>query len=757
MNDRLRTKCAVLLAVTVVASYGFAGVASGPVSPKNSMMSIETMGMIESDDHGNTWHFKGHVQLHAPSHNPVDPSVLFDNGKLVLYWFDLFSLGGDTSVVYRAEAKDSTGLDFTIPERAFAMYGDFTDPMVVRLPGGAYRMYLQSNGIISATSGDGRVFVQDPGIRTNTGGVPGAIVLPDGKVRLFVCSQGITSLISDDGMSFTPEPGVRIPLLVGASIVADPNPIRCSDGVYRMAYKVLPSGDGGVETDRVYLAKSDSGFNWTPGNGLLVTGSVPTLVELPDGRLRIYYVDFQTTPPAGVFTFVKSVQVTPDARFKTGSFARVNYVPGKDQMVVTFGTKASTVKGAHMGAGYAYKEYTLDMEPTGDADTITWNPTTDEANDSGSRMVGNNYYFAHVPTDPGMPYCWRLTKYDAITWTKVAQKYILLNNPSEANLDPSIACLGAILDVSDQYNPTGIWPEGSMSHHHFFTLDLDSLGTKILADTPHISGATMMKAGAITYFISADSYAGDLVVMKYDSIWNYLGAKKIMRQANWSQGAAFDGQRFFVSYLNTSERGLTEFFPVVQNVHLAAFDMDWNLLEDVALTNFTPTDYLQAGRPWVIQHGNRLYVSYDIDPLDSVTLDEKLNWQAVVSIYEISSPASVEETDLAPAGFLLEQNYPNPFNPSTTIRYALPKSSVVRLSVYDLLGREVSILVNERKDAGVHSARFDARNLSSGVYLYRLQVRPLDPAIGPVLPAGRRDSKSGAEGFVQTRKLLLLR
>ncbi len=80
-----------------------------------------------------------------------------------------------------------------------------------------------------------------------------------------------------------------------------------------------------------------------------------------------------------------------------------------------------------------------------------------------------------------------------------------------------------------------------------------------------------------------------------------------------------------------------------------------------------------------------------------------------------------------PTQFSLQQNYPNPFNPSTTIEYELPKSSEVRLSVYDLLGRELSVLVNEGIDAGVHEVKFDARlpggqgsNCASGIYIYRL-------------------------------------
>jgi hypothetical protein len=68
----------------------------------------------------------------------------------------------------------------------------------------------------------------------------------------------------------------------------------------------------------------------------------------------------------------------------------------------------------------------------------------------------------------------------------------------------------------------------------------------------------------------------------------------------------------------------------------------------------------------------------------------------------------------------LDQNYPNPFNPSTTIKFELPTSSIVRLSVFDMLGREVSVLVNERRAPGVHEVKLDGSGLSSGVYFCRL-------------------------------------
>jgi len=89
----------------------------------------------------------------------------------------------------------------------------------------------------------------------------------------------------------------------------------------------------------------------------------------------------------------------------------------------------------------------------------------------------------------------------------------------------------------------------------------------------------------------------------------------------------------------------------------------------------------------------------------------------------------------APAEFVLYQNYPNPFNPSTVIRYQIEKLVKVSLKVYDLLGREVATLVNEVKAPGSYTATFNAANISSGVYFYRLQTG----------------------SFIATKKLVLLR
>jgi hypothetical protein len=86
-------------------------------------------------------------------------------------------------------------------------------------------------------------------------------------------------------------------------------------------------------------------------------------------------------------------------------------------------------------------------------------------------------------------------------------------------------------------------------------------------------------------------------------------------------------------------------------------------------------------------------------------------------------PASVNtEVGESPVAFGLEQNYPNPFNPSTTISYSIQKAGAVNISVYNLMGQKVATLVDETKSAGQHNVRWNAANVSSGMYYYRLEA-----------------------------------
>ena len=82
----------------------------------------------------------------------------------------------------------------------------------------------------------------------------------------------------------------------------------------------------------------------------------------------------------------------------------------------------------------------------------------------------------------------------------------------------------------------------------------------------------------------------------------------------------------------------------------------------------------------------------------------------------------ISSTFQTPLKFSLEQNYPNPFNPTTKIKYSLPKAAFTTLKVYDITGREVATLLNEYKTAGTYEIQFNASNLASGVYFYRLNT-----------------------------------
>jgi hypothetical protein len=101
--------------------------------------------------------------------------------------------------------------------------------------------------------------------------------------------------------------------------------------------------------------------------------------------------------------------------------------------------------------------------------------------------------------------------------------------------------------------------------------------------------------------------------------------------------------------------------------------------------------------------------------------------------YEYSDEIEVEVN--GPLTFALEQNYPNPFNPSTTIKYSVPENSFVKLSVYNLIGEEVNVLVSRQIDAGFYEIEFNGTGLPSGIYFYKLQV----------------------ENIVETKKMILMK
>jgi len=95
--------------------------------------------------------------------------------------------------------------------------------------------------------------------------------------------------------------------------------------------------------------------------------------------------------------------------------------------------------------------------------------------------------------------------------------------------------------------------------------------------------------------------------------------------------------------------------------------------------------------------------------------------RGVLDYMNITTDAE-QVADLAPTEFKLEQNYPNPFNPTTSIQYAIGSRQFVTIKVYDILGNEITTLVNDYRDAGIYNVQFTMHNLASGIYFYTLQT-----------------------------------
>ena len=97
--------------------------------------------------------------------------------------------------------------------------------------------------------------------------------------------------------------------------------------------------------------------------------------------------------------------------------------------------------------------------------------------------------------------------------------------------------------------------------------------------------------------------------------------------------------------------------------------------------------------------------------------------------------SDVVEVEVVPNQYELSQNYPNPFNPSTTIRFSLPQASQIKINIYNMIGEQVATIADGMYEAGYHKVTFNASNLPSGAYIYRIE----------------------SSDFVQVKKMILLR
>ena len=154
------------------------------------------------------------------------------------------------------------------------------------------------------------------------------------------------------------------------------------------------------------------------------------------------------------------------------------------------------------------------------------------------------------------------------------------------------------------------------------------------------------------------------------------------------------------------------------------------------------TGYFRAEHPLSVFNGIDPNGEWILEIHDNFSGDQGTLKAWCLTIYYEEPSGFVNNQNYSTNGFSLSQNYPNPFNPTTSIKFAIQKSGLVTLKVYDVFGKEVVTLVNEIKSAGDHSIDFNGVNLASGVYFYRIEIH---------------SDKIEAGEFIDVKKMLLIK
>lgn len=240
-------------------------------------------------------------------------------------------------------------------------------------------------------------------------------------------------------------------------------------------------------------------------------------------------------------------------------------------------------------------------------------------------------------------------------------------------------------------------------------------GTWVGYDNLYYVGASIAQYGNGQYrlkcWVESETYP---TVVTDNTSWIYCTVNDVISpDTPTSFSGSWSNNHPYLNWTSNSEDDFKEYV-----IYKKVGSGSWNSLTTTSSSHFTDN----SENKWSLGDESKRYVYYRISAKDytnnesSVTSSVSFVCSPHINKESISSDEQIATT------FKLDQNFPNPFNPSTQIRYSLNKDGYVSLTIYSVVGEKISELVNEFQSRGFYNVKFDASDLPSGIYIYKLQA-----------------------------------
>ena len=497
-----------------------------------------------------------------------------------------------------------------------------------------------------------------------------------GELRKINIATGATTLIATlgceaDGMAIPP---YTYPIIAPISTVYTPPFLIISTAIYPFCSGIVPSKTKLFWTRYTNFTDSilftnTSGFNWSANMPVNYPGTYKYYLSTVDSLNRVL------TSPAGAptnyYTFVVSTDTVKPVITHTplGNCFKINW-PSTVNCLVTdnFGV---------------------------DSVWVRWNKNHGSWNRFNLAHGTGNIWSNPFNSDTS-----QVTPGDSIFYRIVARDVSGLKDSTGQYgfriINQTVVCIGTGT-TSSNYPFTTYWEDGR---------------TDMLYTAPEIIAAGGAPGNIISLSFDVTSVGGP-EMNGFNVKMQNTTATSISAFTNSGWTVCFNGS-FLVGATGWQTVSLTSPYP---------WNGTSNLLIEICYNNAAWTAY----SPVNATSANNMMVGYctDLPTGDGCTAA----WTATVLPYRCNICIVIQgltgiknNIPITPVKYALFQNYPNPFNPVTQIKYDLLKSGFVTLKVFDILGREISRLVNEEKQPGIYIVDYDGTNLSSGVYFYKLEV-----------------------------------